>query len=145
MMSELKITDYIPQRPPIVMIDGVEEIMDAGVTSTFKVRSEHLFCNKGFLSTAGIIENIAQTAAFLAGYLYKNAGADVPLGFISSIKSLEVRQHPTTGQVISTKLEKLQDVLDFSIFQGRVFGENQVLVAQCELRIFTQKIENAPD
>jgi len=142
MMSELKITDFIPQRPPIVMIDGMDEIWDSGVISNFEVRNNRLFCQDGYLTSAGLIENIAQTAAFFAGYLYKNAGKDVPLGFISSIKSLEVKRHPRNGQKISTRLEKVQDVLDFSIFQGRVFAEDQTLVAECELRIFTQNVEN---
>ena len=105
-MIEFPVTDYIPQRLPFLMIDSVKSINENGVTTVFKVNLENIFCGDGIFKTAGMIENIAQTAAFYAGYTYKKKGMNVPLGFITSIKNLDVIRFPKVNEYISTKISK---------------------------------------
>lgn len=138
----MDILEFIPQRPPIVMIDGAREIWETGVITWFTVKKSNIFCHDSFLSSGGVVENIAQTAAFFAGYHFKNMGANVPLGFISSIKALEISELPKVTAMITTKIEKIQDVLSFSIFSGQVLKHDGTQVASCEIRIF---IENAEE
>ena len=135
-MLELVVTDYIPQRPPFVMIDSVKSINENGVTTIFKVNSNNIFCEDGIFKTGGMIENIAQSTAFYAGYSYKQKELDVPLGFITSIKSLEVMRFPKVNEYIFTTVIKVNEVLEFKIFKGEIFNEDNFKIAQCELRIF---------
>lgn len=140
MKMKLNILDFIPQRSPIVMIDGALEIWDNGAITYYIVKDNHFFCRDGFLSSGGLLENIAQTAAFYAGFHFKSLGTKIPLGFISSVKALEIFELPQVPSRITTKIEKIQDVLSFSIFRGQVIKDDGSQIAVCEIRIF---IENA--
>lgn len=137
-MMELIITDYIPQRPPFVMIDSVKSIKESEVTTIFQVNLDHIFCEEGFFKTSGMLENIAQSAAFFAGYSYKAKGLNIPLGFMTSIKSLEVKRFPKVNEYISTTVTKVNEVLDFKIFKSEILDKNNLIIAQCELRIFIE-------
>ncbi len=138
-MQGIHVTEYIPQRPPFVFIDSVRQIQANCAKTSFKVPKGHFFCEGGIFRTGGIIENISQTAALYAGYSYREKGMDVPLGFITAIKDLEIFWFPREQELIETSVELLNDIMDFRIFKGEVFSEDKVLLAHCELRIFVQE------
>ena len=58
------IVDLIPQKPPMVMVGQLISHDNVSTISAFSLNKENIFCEKGFLSEAGIIENMAQTAHF---------------------------------------------------------------------------------
>ncbi len=129
--------DYIPQRPPMVMIGRLEEASENRFVSGFTVGSDHLFVTKGHLREPGIIENIAQTAAAGVGYLQKTMGKPVTLGFIAAIRNLQIHLLPVTGQELRTIVEVVNKVVEVTIIHGEVYADDS-LVASCEMRIFIQ-------
>lgn len=136
-VSALNVLDVIPQRPPVVMID-VLKFSDASKTiSEFEIKESCIFCNNGFLSESGMIENIAQTGAAGFGYLDRLNKKPVSLGFIASIKNIQIIQLPPAGSLIITEVMAHEPVMGFNIITGKILL-NDSIVASCEMRIFVQ-------
>ena len=126
---------FIPQKPPFVMIDKLEECDEKVTTTNFTVNSENLFCENGFFSEPGIIENMAQTAAIGAGYLGKKNYENVQVGFIGSIKNLNIYFLPEVNTTITTNVIIDYKVMNATIIKATVTSGND-LVAECEMKIF---------
>lgn len=136
LIDKSQVTDFIPQRQPIVMVDALEEHEDQYSVSSFKVDDNNIFCKDGLLQEPGLIENIAQTAALRAGYAAARKGDIVQKGFIGSVKRLKIYQLPKVNSQIQTTVTILNELMGASIIKGdvRIAGE---LIAECEMTIFT--------
>jgi len=132
-----KLLDYIPQRPPMVMIGRLEEASDTRFVSSFTIEVDNIFVEDNLLRESGIIENIAQTTAAGKGYMQKSNGKPVALGFIAAIKSLQINMLPNIGKELRTIVEVVNKVADVTIILGEVYT-GDTLVASCEMRIFIQ-------
>jgi len=135
--TEIDVLDVIPQRAPIVMIDALQYADVTKTISTFEIKDTCVFCNKGFLSESGMIENIAQTGAAGFGYLDKQQNKAISLGFIASIKNIEIQKLPPVGSVITTEVIAQEPVMGFNIILGKIIL-NDSIIASCEMRIFVQ-------
>jgi predicted hotdog family 3-hydroxylacyl-ACP dehydratase len=137
LISGNEILEYIPQRPPVVMID---KLLYAGTDKTVSgllVTASNIFFNNGAFSESGLVENIAQTAAIGMGYLSKQENKKVPVGFIASIKDLKIHQLPVAGDEIITEVIVTNQVMEVSIVKG-VVHKGDTLLAECEMRIFVK-------
>lgn len=132
-----KLLDYIPQRPPFVMIDTLEEATGQKVISGFLICPENIFVDQGCLREPGIIENMAQTAAAGFGYFQKKQGLTVKLGFIAAIRNLSITTLPKVGQTIKTSVDIVNEIFDITIINAKVYVDKN-LAADCEMRIYLQ-------
>jgi len=132
-MSEVQ--ELIPQRPPMVMIGGIEKVEDGELYSWFDIEEDNLFVHEGLFRESGLMENIAQTSAALNGYAARQEGKPVKLGFIGGISRLEVFALPPAGSRIHTRIRELHYVMDTSIIEGEVRSGDRVL-ARCEMKVF---------
>ena len=89
-IPELNILNLIPQRPPFVMVDTLTQSDEAKTITKLVITPENILVNGSHFSEAGLIENIAQTAAARAGYTALQQGKPVQTGFIGAIKNLQV-------------------------------------------------------
>lgn len=127
----------IPQKPPMVMVDRIVGIAGQTTVTSFVIREDNVFCENGKFSEAGLIENMAQTAAAGAG-AQAVAGKEAKRGFIGGIRNLRIEDLPAVGREITTRATVLHEVFDAAVVLGEVFlGER--LIASCELKIFTMK------
>ncbi|NMM47867.1 hydroxymyristoyl-ACP dehydratase [Marinigracilibium pacificum] len=131
--------DYIPQRPPFVMVDKLYEKGDNYVVSGLTVSDDNLLFENGSLCEGGIVENIAQTAALFAGVTHKDLGKEVPLGFIAGIKNLKIFNKPLLGTELFTSTTLTNELNNIQIVNGEVKGAAGNLIASCELRIFIKE------
>ncbi len=138
LVSKEKITEYIPQQHPIVMIDTIIHFDELSITTTLTVRPDNIFFSDGELKEPGIIENIAQTAAARAGYEIKQKGADPMVGFIGAIKDLKINYHPQEGETITTTIKIRMEVMGVTLIDGNSECNGKP-VASCEMKIFLQK------
>jgi len=129
------LTDLLPQKPPMVMVHQLLQADAALTVSGFSVTDTCPLLEDVFLSEAGLVENIAQTAAAGVGYAYKQEQKEAPVGFIAAIKDLKITNLPRLGAALRTEVQVQNQVMEFSIIRGRVF-ENEALLAECEMRIF---------
>lgn len=130
-----KLAELLPQRPPMVMIHQLVACADDKTTTRFRVTSESVLFADGFLTEAGLIENIAQTAAAGAGFSAQQSGKPTPIGFIAAIKDLNIWQLPVENTELTTEVWMQNQVLEFSIVRGKV-SAGEVTFAECEMRIF---------
>lgn len=137
------ITDYIPQKPPIVMIDAIISCDDVSVTTQLKIQSDNIFVQDNFLQEPGVIENMAQTAAAKAGYEAKKQNAEPFLGFIGAIKDLKIFALPKVGDILTTTVTVKMDVMGITLI-GAVSHCSDIKIAECEMKIVIQKTADVP-
>jgi predicted hotdog family 3-hydroxylacyl-ACP dehydratase len=136
MIEEIDIQLLIPQKPPFVMV-GKLITCDAQTTCTrFYIPSENVLVFNGELSEAGLIENMAQTAAAGAGYMARQANQPVAsIGYIGAIKNLEINALPKIGTTIDTETVITGEVLGVTIVTGTAKCDGLTL-ASCEMKIY---------
>lgn len=134
------ILNYIPQRAPMVLISRIYKCDEASVITGFDIVDEHILTQNGVLTESGIVENMAQTAASMAGYEAVVNKTQPRVGFIANIKNLVINYLPKSGNEILTEVSTKTQVMNVSIIEAKSFCNNE-LVATCEMKIFLQ--ENA--
>jgi len=128
----------IPQKPPMVMVDRLVEIVDKTTVTTFRISEDNVFCEDGLFREPGLIENMAQTAAAGVGAKPDIPQGEAPTGFIGGLRNLKIMGMPKIGDEITTRVSVQHEVFDATIVLGEVFLEGQ-LIASCELKIFLIK------
>lgn len=142
-MTQTAILAYIPQRPPFVMIDKIIMADEKNSVTSFEIRDGHLFVENGYFNEAGLVENMAQTAAAGTGYHSQQDGKTPPIGYIGALKGLNIFELPKVGDTITTKITFIMQVMNAHIVQAVVI-KDQKEIANCELKIFLDtEIQNA--
>jgi 3-hydroxyacyl-[acyl-carrier-protein] dehydratase len=141
--SGQEIYKYLPQRPPMVMIDSLISCTDNTTITSLTIPADNVFVKDGFFTEPGIIENIAQTAAASLGHsvVQMSQENEVPVGVIGAIKDLKIYYHPKIGEEITTEITVIYKVLKASVIFGKVFIANRI-VAECEMKIFLTDSQN---
>lgn len=135
MTTTENILSYIPQRPPIVMVDRIISSDEKFTRSSFLVKEDNIFVEADQLKEPGLVENIAQTAAARAGYIAQSENQPVRLGYIGAIKNLQVNGFPKINDEIITEITIENQIFDVSLISGKITC-NGILLAQCEMKIF---------
>nr|WP_294796567.1 3-hydroxyacyl-ACP dehydratase [uncultured Mucilaginibacter sp.] len=134
-MDELDILSLIPQKPPFVMVDELL-FSDDNITRTkFVVPADNVFVINGEFSEAGLMENMAQTAAAGSGNMARIEDRPVATGYIGQVKNFEVFALPKVGDELLTEIKIEVQVFDAGIVSGKIWCEDKLL-AQCEMKIF---------
>ncbi|WP_374951559.1 3-hydroxyacyl-ACP dehydratase [Mucilaginibacter sp.] len=129
------ITALIPQKHPFVFVNKLLEVSDSQTRSSFTIIDGGVFVKDGLFQEAGLMENIAQTAALRAGYIARQTDGPVKNGFIGNVKNFEVFSLPSVGDELITEVTIGEQVFDVTIIAGKVwFGA--VLIASCEMKVF---------
>ncbi len=136
LVSQHLILSVIPQRPPFVMVDALVDVNETCTYTSFLITDDNVLISDGRFTEAGLMENMAQTAAAGAGYAAKKKGNAVQLGYIGAVKNLEVFSLPAVGDVLSTCINIINNVFEVTIISGEVMCNNN-LIAKCEMKIFT--------
>lgn len=135
--TQQDILNYIPQREPMVMIHNLLEATEQGAVTELHILPDNIFIKDNVLAEPGLVENIAQTAAVQAGFLYTKKNLPVPIGYIAAIKDLEIFNFPVVNSTITTTVTVKNQVLDITLVEGEVKQNNEVL-CRCEMRIFAK-------
>ncbi|HEY9006234.1 3-hydroxyacyl-ACP dehydratase [Ohtaekwangia sp.] len=131
------ITQYIPQRDPIVMIHNLVEVSDEHAVTQFAIDTDNIFVEDGYLAEPGLVENIAQTAAVHVGYQCQQKNIPVPIGYIAAVRELKIHALPKQNSTITTSIRIVNQVLELTIAQGKIEQDGQLLCS-CEMRIFAK-------
>jgi len=130
------ILSLIPQRPPFVMIDKLLYCNEDLSRTSFRVTGDNVLADSGEFSEAGLLENIAQTAAAGAGYRALKETKPIVTGFIGSIKNMEIIRLPIINEELITEVKVVEQVFEVLIISGTVFC-NDTRIATCEMKLFT--------
>jgi len=144
LVQKENILQLIPQRPPIVMVDGLREHSAESSTSVFTITPDNIFVADSYFQMPGLIENIAQTVALRSGYehmlrIQSEGGAAItpPVGFIGEVKNLVIHFLPPAGARIETQVDLLHNIFTASVVKGTVTHDGKVS-AECEMKVFVQ-------
>ena len=132
------ILSLIPQKPPFVMVDKLLLCDEFSTKTTFRVDEKNVLVNNGEFTEAGLMENIAQTAAVRAGYFALIQNKPVSVGYIGAVKNFEIFDLPKVNDELVTEIKIENQVFDATIISGMV-KRNDELMAQCEMNIFISK------
>jgi predicted hotdog family 3-hydroxylacyl-ACP dehydratase len=135
MTSARNILSLIPQRPPFVMVDELLYCDESTTRTGFKVTDDNVLVVDGEFTEAGLMENIAQTAAARAGHMAELESKPVAVGYIGAVKNFEIFNLPKVNDELLTEIKIENQVFDVTIISGTVKCDGKVM-AQCEMNIF---------
>jgi len=135
MQTEENILSLIPQQPPFVMIDQLLYSDETLSRSGFRVTAENVLTIDGVFTEAGLLENMAQTAAAGAGYMARLNNQPVRVGYIGAVKDFEIFSLPKINDMLVTEIKMEESVLNVSVISGKTWC-NETLMAQCEMKVF---------
>ena len=138
MLVEKEVVEQlIPQKYPMAMVDGLIEQTETSTTSRLILNPSNIFCKDGFFVEAGLIENMAQTAALRSGYEASLKKEKPLVGFIGSLKRIKIHKLPQDTDTIETTITILNSLMNVLIIKGEVFCKGS-LMAEGEMNIFLQ-------
>ena len=132
-----KLIDLIPQKLPFVLISSLHQVSEKHSVTTFTFEETHVLCHEGILTVAGVMENIAQTAAAKMGYECNLQGKKIPIGFIGDVRDFSFTKLPLAGEEIETEIIITNQIFDVSIITGSV-KLNGEEIAHCKMKIFVE-------
>lgn len=133
------VTELIPQRAPIVMVDqflGLDE--ENASRSQLTVRNDNIFVENGVMDECGVLEHIAQSAAARVGFICRQNGKDIPLGYIGAINNFQLMAHPKANETIVTKITIIQEVFNISLIEAQC-SVDETCIATCRMKIYLEQ------
>ena len=103
MSEHYDIASYIPQRPPFVFIDTIDEVSEKGARTRFTIPESCPLAEDGVLLLSGLMENAAQTCATMGN------GAIL---YIGEVKQMDVMRFPKIGETLLTEAKVIQEWLN---------------------------------
>ena len=134
-ISGSEVINFIPQKPPMSMIDTICEVNTLSAITKLKVLENNVFYNNGALQAPGLTENIAQTVAAHAGFLAAQKNEAPPIGFIGAIKNLKIHYLPQNNETLTTEISIEHEVMNFTMING-VSKVGNTIAAECQMKIF---------
>jgi len=129
------ILHLIPQKYPFVMVSKLLYADETTTKSSFIINPDNVFVKNGIFQEAGLMENIAQTAALRSGYIANTENKPVEVGYIGAIKNFEVFSLPKINDELITEITIENQVFNVTVLLGKVWHNNS-LIAQCEMKVF---------
>jgi predicted hotdog family 3-hydroxylacyl-ACP dehydratase len=142
MIHEENITALIPQRPPFVMIDKLLYSNETITQTSLLITEKNIFTENEEFCEAGLMENIAQTAAARAGYIACLENKPVSAGYIGAVKNLEIRCLPKINDELITEIKIENHVFDVIMISGCAYCKDKI-AATCEMKIFIGAIKSS--
>jgi len=117
------------------MVSKLLSVDEQTTFSSFIIKADNVFVKNNQFQEAGLLENIAQTAALGVGYIATMEHKSVNRGYIGAIKDLKIFSLPKVGDEIITETSIENRIFDVTVISGMVWLGEQ-LIAQCEMKVF---------
>ena len=132
------IKELIPQREPIIMVDAILEYEESKVVGGLMVSEDCIFVENNTLKEPGVLEHMAQTVALYTGYEYYLKNMQAPVGYIGSMKNVEILRLPKIGEKLVTSATILHEIMGVTLvnIETKVdekiiaFGEMKTVIAE---------------
>ncbi len=132
------IKELIPQREPIIMVDAILEYEESKVVGGLMVSEDCIFVENNTLKEPGVLEHMAQTVALYTGYEYYLKNMQAPVGYIGSMKNVEILRLPKIGEKLVTTATILHEIMGVTLvnIETKVdekiiaFGEMKTVIAE---------------
>ena len=140
-LRSIDLHTVLPQQEPFVMVGSLIAFdADSSVTETL-IREDNIFVDNGHFSASGMMENIAQTCAARVGFYNKYVlHKDVQVGFIGAVRNYVVHSLAPVGEMVTTRVDILQDVLGMTLANAQVTCRGEV-IAEAEIKLAVRQVE----
>lgn len=128
-LSNMPITDLIPQRPPFVMVDRLTSCCMTDAVTELTVRPDNIFCEDGKLSQPGMLENMAQSCAARMGWLCMTRNEGVKIGVIGEVNSCKFHRQPKVGELITTHVHIMEDIFNLTLASATMMAGEETLAS----------------
>lgn len=140
-LRSIDIHELLPQQEPFVMVGKLTAFDEKRTVTETVIKEDNIFVSNGEFSASGLVENIAQTCAARIGYVNKYIlKKGIQLGFIGAIRNLEITGFPKVGDVITTCVTVIDDVLGMTLANAVVTCNGETL-ATTEIKIAVKEAE----
>lgn len=127
MNQQHDILSYIPQRPPFIFIDTIEERSEKCAHTCYTIPDSCPLLSNGILPLAGLMENAAQTCSVIAGN---------KIAYLGAVKQMDVKRFPRVGETLCTEAVVWQQMLNISLIECTTRVRDEV-IATATLKIAT--------
>ena len=109
------VENLIPQKFPFVMVDKLIEFKENEIVVGLTVSENNIFVKEEVFQESGLIEHMAQSVALYTGYQFYLKQQPAPVGYIGSIKSIEINQLPKLNEGIETTVTVLHEFMGVTL------------------------------
>lgn len=141
-LSEIPVTELLPQRPPFVMIDCLTGFTETTTETRLTVTEDNVLVEDGRLTVYGLVENIAQTCAARLGYASYVLHKPVRIGFIGAVRGCHIKRLPRVGETIQTRIEVKEEIFGLTLVDAEVRLEGEC-IAETQMKIALEKESDA--
>src|SRR4030095_1796383 len=120
-ISKENIQDYIPQRPPFIMIDNLLEVTGDYFKTDFKVLPDNIFVENGKLREFAMIENIAQSSSVGLANAKKYPSVKKPEGYLGAVSKLKLYELPAVSNTIHTVVKLIAQFENMFLLKGETW------------------------
>ena len=132
------VENLLPQKFPFVMVDKMYDYTETSLVSGFTILKKSLFFQDGKFTEPGLIEHMAQSVALHTGYQFFLRNEPAPIGYIGSIKDVEIRKLPKLNDEIQTTVNILQEFAGITLVEV-VTKLNGVAIANGQMKTVLAK------
>jgi 3-hydroxyacyl-[acyl-carrier-protein] dehydratase len=134
LITKEEIQNYIPQRPPFVMIDNLIEASAEYFKTDFTILPDNIFLERHALREFALIENIAQSTSAGLAITSQYKGTSKPDGYLGGISRLKLYELPALGDTIYTVVQVLARFENMFLVKGVNYLRKKTLM-ECELKL----------
>lgn len=142
-LTEIPVTELLPQRPPFVMIDCLTGFSETTTETCLTVRDDNVLVQDGRLSVYGLVENIAQTCAARLGYASYILHKPVRIGFIGAVRGCKIKRLPLVGETLETRIEVKEEIFGLTLVDAEVRLDGET-IAETQMKIALEKEQDTP-
>jgi 3-hydroxymyristoyl/3-hydroxydecanoyl-(acyl carrier protein) dehydratase len=128
----------LPQKFPFVMVDKMYDFTETSLVSGFTILEESIFFQDGNFLESGLIEHIAQSIALHTGYQFFLRNEPAPMGYIGSIKDIEILKLPKLGDEIQTTVSILQEFAGITLVDA-ITKIDDIVIASGQMKTVLAK------
>lgn len=82
------VASYMPHRPPMLLIDGIDEVTAAGIVCRATIQPDCVFATNGAVHPSAMIEFVAQACSIFVGVTAARDGDPPRLGFLVGCREI---------------------------------------------------------
>lgn len=123
------------------MIGTLTHYDEENVETETTIKPDNIFVDNGSMSTAGMIENIAQTCAARIGYVNKYIlKKGVQIGVIGAVRKLKVLGHPKANSTITTHVQIIEELMGMTLAIATITCDGELL-AKSQIKLAVKEGE----
>ncbi len=123
------VADYLPHRPPMLLIDHIVEVTDNRAVCRTTIHPDCVFARDGVVHPSAMIEIVAQACAIWVGVTSSRKGGTPKVGFLVACREVAFAINEfSIGDELTIAVTKVLGEDQLAVFSGTVTRGDQECV-----------------